>query len=371
MLRTATSQLTRVILAKDNLKLFCRQALCGTPCSHRTFATNSTDIFNVHKDSPENNLETPFDFTDSNYERVAEIVSRYPSNYKSSAVIPLLDLAQQQNKGWLPLAAMNKVRLLCPSSVYQSFLPALCKNPLLNLLLFTLTVGCTFLKPLTIYELSREVTRTLTCPQQSVGYPISLVNLFAFNHHKVAEILEMAPIRVYEVATFYTMFNRSPIGKYQVMVCGTTPCRLNGAEKIEKAIKDHLGIRVGQTTKDGMFTLCEMECMGCCVNAPMICVADFSNGVEGFSYNYYEDLTTKDAIGILESLQKGEKPKVGSQHRDRAEPAGSVQDDRWVPGKLSQRTSLLGEPPGPRCRDLAAAKKEFEEAQAAAAAEKK
>jgi len=222
-------------------------------------------------------------------------VSRYPSNYKSSAVIPLLDLAQQQNKGWLPLAAMNKV----------------------------------------------------------------------------AEILEMAPIRVYEVATFYTMFNRSPIGKYQVMVCGTTPCRLNGAEKIEKAIKDHLGIRVGQTTKDGMFTLCEMECMGCCVNAPMICVADFSNGVEGFSYNYYEDLTTKDAIGILESLQKGEKPKVGSQHRDRAEPAGSVQDDRWVPGKLSQRTSLLGEPPGPRCRDLAAAKKEFEEAQAAAAAEKK
>lgn len=128
---------------------------------------------------------------------------------------------------------------------------------------------------------------------------------------KVAEILEMAPIRVYEVATFYTMFNRSPIGKYQVMVCGTTPCRLNGSEKIEEAIRNHLGIHVGETTKDGMFTLCEMECMGSCVNAPMICIADFTNGVEGFSYNYYEDLTTKDAISILEALRKGEKPKAG------------------------------------------------------------
>ena len=78
--------------------------------SCRSFATNSTDIFNVHKDTPENNLDTPFDFTDANYEKAAEIISRYPSNYKASAVIPLLDLAQQQNKGWLPLTAMNKVR---------------------------------------------------------------------------------------------------------------------------------------------------------------------------------------------------------------------------------------------------------------------
>mmetsp|Transcript_10012 Transcript_10012/g.28745 ORF Transcript_10012/g.28745 Transcript_10012/m.28745 type:complete len:310 (-) Transcript_10012:10-939(-) len=258
----------------------------------RSFATNSTDIFNIHKNSPQNNLSTPFDFTDTNYEKVAEIMSRYPSNYKASAVIPLLDLAQQQNSGWLPLTAMNKV----------------------------------------------------------------------------AEILEMAPIRVYEVATFYTMFNRSPIGKYQVMVCGTTPCRLNGSEKIEKAIREHLGIVVGQTTKDGMFTLSEMECMGACVNAPMICIADFSSGTEGFSYTYYEDLTTSDAIGILDSLKKGGKPKPGSQHRIVAEPSGSVQSDKWVPGNLKERTTLKGEARGPMCRDLVAAKREFEEAQAAAAA---
>mmetsp|Transcript_35572 Transcript_35572/g.92409 ORF Transcript_35572/g.92409 Transcript_35572/m.92409 type:complete len:256 (-) Transcript_35572:97-864(-) len=185
---------------------------------------------------------------------------------------------------------------------------------------------------------------------------------------QVAEVLEMAPIRVYEVATFYTMFNRSKIGKYHVMVCGTTPCRLNGSQKVEKAIRDHLGILVGQTTPDGMFTLGEMECMGACVNAPMICIADYTKGVEGFSYNYYEDLTTGDAVGILESLKKGQPPKVGSQHRSKAEPAGSVQNDKWVAGKLTERTTLTGEAPGPRCRDLAAAKKEFEDAQAAAAA---
>jgi NADH dehydrogenase (ubiquinone) flavoprotein 2 len=128
------------------------------------------------------------------------------------------------------------------------------------------------------------------------------------------------------------------------------------------------GIQVGQTTKDGMFTLGEMECMGACVNAPMICIADYTKGVEGFSYNYYEDLTTSDAVSILEALKKGEMPKKGSQHRDKAEPAGSVQNDKWVAGKLSERTTLLGEVPGPRCRDLATAKKEFEDAQAAATA---
>eukprot|EP00873_Tetraselmis_striata_P034431 jgi/Tetstr1/454695/TSEL_004032.t1 len=294
MLRTAVNRLARAgALVASPTALATGLSRIAAPAAGRAaFATNSTDIFNIHKHTPENNLETPFDFTEANYERVAEILSRYPSNYKASACIPVLDLAQQQNKGWLTLAAMNKV----------------------------------------------------------------------------AEVLEMAPIRVYEVATFYTMFNRSKIGKYHVMVCGTTPCRLNGSQKIEKAIRDHLCIQVGQTTPDGMFTLGEMECMGACVNAPMICIADYTKGVEGFSYNYYEDLTTGDAVGILESLKKGQPPKVGSQHRSKAEPAGSVQNDKWVAGKLTERTTLTGKAPGPRCRDLAAAKKEFEDAQAAAAA---
>jgi NADH dehydrogenase (ubiquinone) flavoprotein 2 len=95
-----------------------------------------------HHDTPDNNKDTKFDFTDENYVRVAEIIGKYPPNYKASAVIPLLDLAQQQNGGWLTLAAMNQV----------------------------------------------------------------------------AKVLDMAEIRVYEVATFYSMFNRSKVGKYYIQV---------------------------------------------------------------------------------------------------------------------------------------------------------
>lgn len=245
--------------------------------SRRWFATNSHDIFNTHRHEAHNNWDTEFDFTDANYEKVAEIISRYPTNYKASALIPLLDLAQQQNDGWLSLAAMNRV----------------------------------------------------------------------------AKILDMAEIRVYEVATFYTMFNRSRIGKYHVMVCGTTPCMLQGAKGIYKALKDHLGIDYGQTTPDGMFTLGEMECMGACVNAPMIAVADYTKGVEGFSYNYYEDLTPEDVVSIVDTLKKGGKPKVGSQHRSKAEPAGAVVDGKWVPSKPgAEGMTLMGEPPGPYCRNL-------------------
>ena len=86
--------------------------------------------------------------------------------------------------------------------------------------------------------------------------------------------------------------------------------RLQGAQHIEHALVKHLGIHIGETTPDGMFTLGEMECMGACVNAPMIAVADYTKGVEGFSYNYYEDLSPEDAVGIVDTLKKGGKPKV-------------------------------------------------------------
>jgi NADH dehydrogenase (ubiquinone) flavoprotein 2 len=222
-------------------------------------------------------MDTQFDFTPANYKLVDEILSRYPTNWKQSAIIPILDLAQQQNDGWLSLAAMNRV----------------------------------------------------------------------------AKVLDMAEIRVYEVATFYTMFNRSKMGKYHVMVCGTTPCMLQGAKGIYKTLKEKLGVDYGQTTPDGMFTLGEMECMGACVNAPMIAIADYTKGVEGFSYNYYEDLTPDDVVGIVETLKKGGTPKMGSQHRSKAEPAGAVVNGKWVadmPGPEGQ--TLMGTPPGPYCRDL-------------------
>ena len=88
-------------------------------------------------------------------------------------------------------------------------------------------------------------------------------------------------------------------------MCGTTPCRLNGAEKILSTLEEHLGVRLGGTTPCGTFTLGEMECMGCCVNAPMIVVSDYSKGAEGYSYNYYEDLSPADAVRIADTYKAG------------------------------------------------------------------
>ena len=122
--------------------------------------------------------------------------------------------------------------------------------------------------------------------------------------NKIATILEVAPIRVYEVATFYTMFNRQPVGKFHVMVCGTTPCMLRGSRDIEAALVKHLGVERGETTKCGTFTLGEMECMGSCVNAPMIVVSDYTNGVEGFSYNYYEVRPAKAPCYVAPALTR-------------------------------------------------------------------
>lgn len=183
--------------------------------------------------------------------------------------------------------------------------------------------------------------------QQNEGW----LSLAAMN--RVAKVLDMAPIRVYEVATFYSMFNRTKIGKYHVMVCGTTPCMLQGSKGIHKALKDHLGVDIGQTTEDGLFTLGEMECMGACVNAPMIAVADYTKGSEGYTYTYYEDLSPEDAIKIVETLRTGGEPKAGSQYRTKAEPAGAIANGKWIPNPPgTESQTLTGTPPGPYCRDL-------------------
>lgn len=102
-------------------------------------------------------------------------------------------------------------------------------------------------------------------------------------------------MRVYEVATFYTMYNRSPVGRFHVQACTTTPCQLGGvgSDAIMKAIEDQLGIHPGQTTEDGLFTFSEVECLGACVNAPMIQIND----------DYYEDLTYESTITLLKALQ--------------------------------------------------------------------
>ncbi len=119
----------------------------------------------------------------------------------------------------------------------------------------------------------------------------------------IAEVLNMHKVKVYEVASFYSMYNTAPVGQYLVQFCTTTPCWLCGSADIVNACKDHLGIGLGETTKDGKFTLMEVECLGACVNAPMIQIND----------DYYEDLTAASMVEILETLAQGLKPQIGSQ----------------------------------------------------------
>jgi len=186
----------------------------------RTMAAKS-----FHIDTPDNNSETKFDFTEENYKRVDSILAKYPTNYKQSGIIPLLDLAQRQHGGWLPVAAMDKVATICG----------------------------------------------------------------------------VAPVRVYEVASFYTMFNRTKVGKYFIQLCGTTPCMICGSNDISNAITKHLGIHSGETTQDGLFTLLEVECLGACANAPMIQLND----------DYYECLTPESVVTLLELCKAGKPPPMG------------------------------------------------------------
>ncbi len=168
-----------------------------------------------------------FIFTKENLSNIEDILKKYPEDRQASAVLPLLDLAQRQNAGWL----------------------------------------------------SPEAIET------------------------VANLLDMPPIRVYEVASFYSMYNLKPVGKYHVQVCGTTPCMLCGAEEIFKTCQNQLGISNGETTSDGLFTLSEVECLGACVNAPVIQIND----------DVYEDLSSESVKNILSDLKVGKQPKIGSQ----------------------------------------------------------
>ncbi|KAK9696132.1 hypothetical protein QE152_g32095 [Popillia japonica] len=214
----------------------------------QTTATQQSDALFVHRDTKEDNPDTPFEFNSENLQRVNAILAIYPEGHKRAAMIPLLDLAQRQH-GWLPLSAM----------------------------------------------------------------------------HKVAEILKLPRMRVYEVATFYTMFLRQPTGKYHVGVCTTTPCWLRGSDQVLNTIRSELKIDVGGMTEDRLFSLSELECLGACVNAPMMSIND----------DYYEDLTIEDTKEILADLKAGKKPRAGPRSgRFAAEPAGEL-------------TSLKGVPPGP------------------------
>ncbi|KAJ6781756.1 hypothetical protein PWT90_05992 [Aphanocladium album] len=183
-------------------------------------ATRPSDTLSVHRNTPDNNPDIPFKFSAENEKVIAEILKRYPPQYKKAAVMPILDVGQRQH-GFTSISVMNEV----------------------------------------------------------------------------ARLLEMPPMRVYEVASFYTMYNRTPVGKFFVQACTTTPCQLGGcgSDVIVKAIKEHLGIKQGETTADGLFTFIEVECLGACVNAPMIQIND----------DYYEDLTPETVVKLLKALKDG------------------------------------------------------------------
>ncbi|MFN3370498.1 MAG: NADH-quinone oxidoreductase subunit NuoE [Sphingomonadaceae bacterium] len=128
----------------------------------------------------------------------------------------------------------------------------------------------------------------------------------------VAGQIGMPKIRALEVATFYTMYNLKPVGRFHVQVCGTTPCLLRGSDEVLRACRDK-GLKKGEVTNDGLFTLTEVECLGACANAPMVQIND----------DNYEDLTYESMAAILDELIAGRTPKPGSQAGRQAScPAG-------------------------------------------------
>ena len=181
----------------------------------------STPLHAAEVEQPES-----FEFAPENLEQAKAHIAKYPPGRQASAVLPLLWIAQYQNGGWLPKAAMDYV----------------------------------------------------------------------------AELLAMAPIRVYEVATFYTMFNLRPVGRYLLQACTTTPCWLRGSDAVVEACERKLGIGMGGSTPDGLFTLVEVECLGACVNAPILQVNE----------DFYEDLDGPTTETLLDALRAGKPPPPGS-----------------------------------------------------------
>jgi NADH-quinone oxidoreductase subunit E len=140
---------------------------------------------------------------------------------------------------------------------------------------------------------------------------------------KVAQTLGMPYIRVLEIATFYTMFNLEPVGKFYVQLCGTTPCMLSGSDDLVAVLERRVGPQ-RHVSADGLFSWLEVECLGACCNAPMVQIND----------DYYEDLTAESFEKLLDDLAAGRPVKTGSQTgRISSEPAGG----------LTSLTSLYGD----------------------------
>tara|TARA_B100001996_G_scaffold85769_1_gene63333 strand:- start:469 stop:1077 length:609 start_codon:yes stop_codon:yes gene_type:complete len=175
-----------------------------------------------------------FEFTESNLKIANKILERYPKNRKKSAVMPLLNLAQNQNDNWIPLAALKYI----------------------------------------------------------------------------GKFLSMPYINVYEVATFYSMYNLTPVGKYFIQVCTTSPCALRGANNIVEVCREKISKNPNELSKNGLCSWTEVECLGACVNAPMIQINN----------DYYEDLDDLNTKKIVDSFINDKPLKAGS-YRNRKNSA--------------------------------------------------
>jgi len=235
-----------------------------------------------HQDTEINSADTPFEFSEESEEKIAFALSKYPDTLqgKQSAIMPMLWIVQQQ---------LDKAHHITPTNVVKG---------------------------------------AVEFPAQGSGGWVPLAAM-----HKIAERLGCSHMDVYEVATFFTMYNRKPQGKFHIQLCGTTPCMVCGAYDILDTIESHLGIKAGgDTSSDGLFTLTEVECLGACVNAPMVQINDW----------FFEDLTPATTVKLLDDLKAGRPVKIGPQNA-RIHSEGPM-----------GRTSLLGEASGPQCRDLSA-----------------
>ena len=156
----------------------------------------------------------------------------------------------------------------------------------------------------------------------------------------VAERLGMTYIRVYEVATFYTMFNLEPVGKYHFQVCGTTPCMLRGAERLKDFCERKIGPK-GHVSGGGKFSWVEVECLGACVNAPMIQINDY----------YYEDLSVEALEKIIDDFAAGREPKPGTYVKRQTSapegPATSLTDETLFDGSKAKPLAAIPNAPKP------------------------
>lgn len=162
-----------------------------------------------------------FNFTPENQQKAAKIIANYPKNRQKSAILPLLDLAQRQNNGYLSPASLQHV----------------------------------------------------------------------------ADLVGEDYLRLYEVASFYSMFNLKPVGKYHLQVCGTTPCWLRGATLIKEQAEKETGSKNAQISADGLFSVSEVECLGACINAPIVQIND----------DYYENLDASKLTEIIADLKEKAK----------------------------------------------------------------